>query len=118
MNEYVEYLKEVFELFGQVTARRMFGGYGLYHDGLMFGLVGYGNLYLKADAENAGHFEQQGLARFEYETRGKRVKLAYYLAPDEILEDREEAALWARRSFEAALRTAAAKTKPTQRESA
>ena len=114
MNEYVEYLKEVFELFGPVTARRMFGGYGLYHDGLMFGLVGYGSLYLKADAESAGHFERRGLAQFEYAVRGKQVKLSYYLAPDEILENRDEAALWARRSFEAALRAAAAKAKPAR----
>ena len=107
MSEYVEYLQEAFELFGSVTARRMFGGWGLYHDGLMFGLVGYGCLYLKADAENAAEFERRGLAQFEYEARGRRVRLGYYLAPDEILEDREEAALWARRSFDAALRAAA-----------
>jgi len=39
MSEYVEYLKEVLELFGPITARKMFGGYGIYHNGLMFALV-------------------------------------------------------------------------------
>jgi DNA transformation protein len=107
MNEYAAYLTEVFELFGPVTSRKMFGGYGLYRDGLMFALVGYGSLYLKADAQNAGDFERRGLPQFEYEMRGKRVKLSYFLAPEEILEDPEEAELWARRSFEAAMRAAA-----------
>jgi len=71
----------------------------------------------RQDTDGAGHFEPQGLAQFEYEARGKRVKLSYYLAPEEILEDREEATLWARRSFEAVLRAAAAKPRRTRRES-
>lgn len=39
MNEFVEYLKEVFREFGPVSARRMFGGHGIFFDGLMIGLV-------------------------------------------------------------------------------
>jgi len=104
MNEYLEYLNEVFELFGPITARRMFGGYGIYHDGLMFALVADGTLYLKADAENSSYFEEEGLGPFEYDKNGKLVRMAYYQAPDEIMDDREQAAVWARRSFEAALR--------------
>lgn len=111
MSEFVDYLHEVFERFGAITARKMFGGYGLYHDGLMFGLVSNDMLYLKADAENAGYFEEQGLGRFEYSRDGKTRSMAYYLAPAELMEDRELAALWARRSYGAALRGASAKKK-------
>ena len=39
MSDYIDFLKEVFSEFGAVSARRMFGGHGLYFDGLMFGLV-------------------------------------------------------------------------------
>ena len=49
MSEYVEYLKEVFSEFGSVEPRRMFGGYGIFHKGLMFALVADNALYLKAD---------------------------------------------------------------------
>ena len=63
MNEFVDYLHEVFELFGPIRARKMFSGYGIYHNGLMFGLVAGDTLYLKADAENANHFEKEGLGR-------------------------------------------------------
>ena len=104
MNEFIEYLHEVFELFGPITARRMFGGYGIYHEGLMFGLVSNDTLYLKADAGNAGHFDKEGLGKFEYQKGGKVMKIAYYQAPAEILEDREQAAEWACRSYAAALR--------------
>ncbi len=105
MSEYVEYLKDVFELFGPITVRKMFGGYGVYYDGLMFALVSDDALYLKADAENASWFEERGLPPFEYEKNGKRVTMSYRLAPDDIMDDRDEAAQWARRSFDAALRS-------------
>lgn len=114
MREYVAYLQEAFDLFGPVSARRMFGGHGLYHDGLMFGIVVDDTLYLKADAQSAGEFTARGLAPFEYVRNGKPVQLSYYRAPDEILEDRELAAAWARRAFAAALRAPAARKKPRQ----
>ena len=104
MSEYISYLVEVFELFGPVTARKMFGGYGIYRNGLMFALVADNILYLKADSENSEYFKQEGLPPFEYNKKGNLVKMSYYRAPDEIMDDREQAALWARRSYEAAVR--------------
>lgn len=104
MNEFTEFLKEVFELFGPIQARRMFGGYGIYYEGLMFGLVADDVLYLKGDDENAYFFEDEGLGKFEYAKKGKIAYIAYYQAPDIIMDDREEAALWARRSWLAAVR--------------
>lgn len=104
MSEFVEYLKEVFERFGLVQAKRMFGGHGLFHDGLMFGLVADDTLYLKADDATATHFQDRGLPRFEYQKADRKVKMSYYLAPEDIFDDPEVAATWARRAFEAALR--------------
>ncbi|HZV98655.1 MAG TPA: TfoX/Sxy family protein [Methylophilaceae bacterium] len=110
MSEFVDFLTEVFEHFGPVEARKMFSGYGLYHDGVMFGLIADEVLYLKADAAIARHFEARGLEQFSYKRGDKVVKMSYYLAPEEIYEDREAAAVWARRSFEAAYR--ASRNKP------
>jgi len=104
MSEFTAYLPEVFELFGTIQIRKMFGGYGVYHDGLMFALVADETLYLKADAENARFFEEQGLAPFEYQREGKLAKMSYYQAPAEFMEDRDQAAIWARRSYDAARR--------------
>jgi len=112
VTEYVEYLKEVFELFGPVQARRMFGGYGLYHEGLMFALVSRDVLYLKTDDTNRPDFEALGLGPFEYTKQGGLQKIAYHRAPDEVMDDRELAAVWARRSFAAALRARAREVRP------
>lgn len=105
MGEFVEYLKEVFVEFGPIAVRKMFGGYGLFYDGAMFGLVADNMVYLKADDSTASHFESRGLGQFEYDKGDKSVKMSYYLAPDEIYDDPEEAALWAKRSYEVAFRT-------------
>ena len=105
MNEFVDFLQEVFRNFGSVQARKMFSGYGLYHDGVMFALVADETLYLKADASIAHYFEVKGLAQFEFGREGKVIKMSYYAAPEEIFDDPEEAAKWARRSFEVAFRS-------------
>lgn len=104
MSEFVNYLHEIFALFGPIQTRRMFSGFGIFRDGLMFGLVIKDELYLKADKHNAHLFAERGLPPFEYEKKGKVTKVAYYLAPHEIMDDPDEATLWARRSFGAALR--------------
>ena len=104
MSEFVEYLLEVFAEFGSIEARKMFGGYGIYHQGVMFGLVADDTLYLKADDKTAKYFEAKGLGPFEYNKGDKVVKMSYFEAPDEIFDDPDEAVVWARRSFEVASR--------------
>lgn len=104
MSEFTDYLHEVFETFGPITTRRMFGGYGVYHDGLMFGLVANDTLYLKADAESVGEFEVLDLEPFMYEKQGKQMAMSYYLAPEDIFDDPDAAVVWGRRAYEAALR--------------
>lgn len=109
MSEFVSTLHDVFERLGPIRLRKMFGGYGVYHQDAMFGLTADDVLYLKADAENVSYFEQKGLKQFEYLKNEKIVKMSYYLAPDEIFDDRDEAALWARRSLAASGRGQTAK---------
>ena len=111
MNESIDYLHEVFDAFGPIRARRMFGGWGIYHDGLMFGLYAAGRLYLKTDAHNVAQFEAAGSEPFTYMQRNKPVKLSYWSAPEAVLDEREQAEVWGRTAFEAALRTQAAKMK-------
>ena len=104
MSEFIEYLQELFEQFGTVQARKMFGGYGIYHDGVMFGLVEDDTLYLKTDETTVEHFKSRGLGQFEYDKGGNKVKMSYYRAPDEVMDNAEEAALWAWRAYEVAFR--------------
>ncbi|MFO7189024.1 MAG: TfoX/Sxy family protein [Pseudomonadota bacterium] len=103
-SEFTLHIRDVFRLFGPVQVRRMFGGYGLYREGLMFAVVVDETLYLKTDAETVHDFRRRGLPPFQYLRRGKPVAMSYYQAPEEVMEDAAEAARWARRAFEAALR--------------
>jgi DNA transformation protein len=106
MSEYIDYLREQFASFGAVEARRMFGGWGLYHQGLMFALVVDDTLYLKADAESSPQFRALGLPAFEYSRRERRITLSFFQAPEVIYDDPEEARRWASLACEAALRAA------------
>lgn len=108
MTGFINYLPELFAGFGSINVRKMFGGYGVYHQGLMFGLVINDTLYLKADGENLHFFTQNGLAPFTYMRNGKPTELSYRQAPDELLDDQDIAALWASRSYAAAIRGKAA----------
>lgn len=104
MSELIEHLKEVFEQFGTIRARRMFGGYGIYHNDLMFGLVADDVLYLKADAKSAKRFTDKGLSQFQYLKAGKPIGLSYYAAPVEIFDNPDEAKAWASLAYAAAIR--------------
>ncbi len=111
MSDYVEYLKEVFSDFGPVQPKRMFGGYGIFHKGLMFGLVADDVLYLKADEMISLHFTDRELEQFSYEKKGKAFKMSYFMAPEDIFDDSEEAKIWADRSYAAAVRSGKPKKK-------
>ncbi len=96
--EFVTYVVELMESIGPVSAKGMFGGYGLFLDGLMFGLVADSTLYLKVDKETENEFKAKGLDAFTYNKKGKEIKMTYYQAPEEALEDAEEMNSWANKA--------------------
>jgi DNA transformation protein and related proteins len=105
-----EFIRDLFQRFGAVTVRRMFGGAGLFADGVMFGLVSGGQIYLKADATTVTWFERECCRPFEYSTKhGKRALTSYWRLPDGLYDDDYELAQWARHALEAAFEVAAAK---------
>jgi len=107
--EFVSYLVELMQTIGPVSSKRMFGGHGVFLEGLMFGLVADSTLYLKADSETEKTFSDKGLEPFTYDKKGKEVKMSYYQAPEEALEDSDEMNTWANLAYSAALRAAAKK---------
>ncbi|MFZ5672804.1 MAG: TfoX/Sxy family protein [Pseudomonadota bacterium] len=103
--EFLDFINEQLQGFGPVSVRRMFGGAGIFRDGMMFALVADETLYLKADAVSQGEFEALGLPPFTYGAKGgKRTVMAYWRAPEACLDDRDEMTDWARKAFAAALR--------------
>jgi len=101
---YDDHLSELFSAFGQVTLRRMFGGKGVYHDGLIIGLVMGEELFLKTDALSVAAFESAGGYPFAYDGKGKTVRTSYWLPPAEAMESAQAMRPWALLAQEAALR--------------
>lgn len=104
MSEYIEFLHEVFAEFGDIRAKPMFGGYGLFHNELMFALIADEQLYLKVDAVSESDFTNQALPAFNFNKAGKTVKMSYRLAPESIFDDPAEAKHWAQLAYDAAKR--------------
>jgi DNA transformation protein len=104
-----ERLKELLSAFGPVAIRRMFGGVGIFAEGIMFALVYDGELYLKADAETIPAYRTEGSGPFAYGAKGRRIVMSYWQLPDRLLDDADELAQWARSALRAAQRSAAIK---------
>ena len=105
MSEFTDHLHEVFELAGPITIKRMFDGHAVYYQGLPVGIVYQDTLFLKADAETRAEYEKRNLPQFTYQKKEKTIGLPYFQAPEEIFDDRHEAAIWLKRAFEASLRS-------------
>ncbi len=100
--------------FGPVAARRMFGGFGVYLDDVMFGLIGWNTLYFKVDDANRGDFERAAMAPFTDEGKTRPVRLSYYQVPNDVFDDPERLAEWAAGAVAAARRAKDAR-KPARR---
>ncbi len=116
MSDYIDYLRDQLRGVPGYTARRMFGGTGLFWQGIMFALVAGDTLYFRTDQRNRPDYEALGLTPFKPWEDRKVVLKAYYPVPEETIEDADELTLWARKAIDAALaegaRKPASKTKP------
>ena len=107
--EYVAHIVDRLQFIGPVESRSMFGGFGMFLEGLMFGLVAGNELYLKVDTQNLQDYEDLGLQAFSFEKNGRQIKMSYYQAPEEAMEDAELLSDWASNAYCAAMRAAAKK---------
>jgi len=100
-------ISEMFDGLGTVSIRRMFGGKGIYHNGLIVGVEVRGEVLLKADKVSAPEFEAAGANRWSYDGKGRPVNMPYWSIPDRAVDDPDEMAKWTRLAYEAALRSKA-----------
>ena len=103
-------LVEMFAGLGAVKVRRMFGGAGVYTDGIMFALMTRDVIYLKADQDTIPDFEREGLKPFTFAAKAKLVATSYWRMPDRLYDDPEELGRWAERAVAVARRAAERKT--------
>lgn len=98
-----DFVRELFASVGEVRICRMFGGYGIYVDGLIIALHLQDELMLKGDAYSEAAFPAAGSRHWTYQRPGRSpVAMPYYTLPSEAYDDPDAMALWARRAFEAA----------------
>ncbi len=110
-----EGLKELFAPFGAVTVKRMFGGAGIYADGVCFAIGIGGEVYLKVDADSEGEFVAAGSKPFVYAAKGREMRMAYWRLAASAYDDEDELKRWARLGLGAARRAAAAKALPKRK---
>jgi len=103
-SEFVAHILDLLAPLGEVKARAMFGGHGIYLDGKMFALVARDAFYIKVDDANRAAFESRGLAPFQYDVRGKVHTMSYYQPPAAALDDSDQLCEWARHGLAAARR--------------
>jgi DNA transformation protein and related proteins len=107
-----EALKEFFKPFGAVAVKRMFGGHGVYAQGLCFAVESGGEVFLKVDAQSKPDFSAAGSSPFIYVARGKPITTSYWRLPAKAHDEADELIRWASLGLEAARRVAEAKAKP------
>jgi DNA transformation protein len=115
---FIEFLHELLEPLGLISTRRMFGGHGVYCDGLFIAIVIDGRLYLKVDEQTRSAFVAAGCAPFVYEGQKKPIEMSYWNAPEEALDSPEQMQPWARLAIAAALRKPATVKRGRSRPSA
>jgi DNA transformation protein len=80
-----------------VDCRAMFGGHGIYLDGVFFGILHRGRLYFKTDPASRPAYEARGMQPFR--PNPKQTLKSYYEVPPEVLEDADQLAAWARQAL-------------------
>ncbi len=73
---------------GDVTAKRMFGGYGIFESGVMFAIISPdARLFLRADDSTVAAYHDAGSE--------KHGRMPYYEIPEAIAEDDTATLAWA-----------------------
>jgi DNA transformation protein len=107
-----EFLADLFDQIGGVGFRRMFGGLGIFREGLMFALVADDVLYFKTDDETRPAFEVEGCGPFTYQAKDGLRSTSYWRAPERLYDEPDEFRNWAMTAFAVAERFKEKKPKP------
>ena len=102
--QYRDYALDLLAPLGPVSARRLFGGGGLFYGEVMFAIISGEELYFKVGDDNRHDYEAAGERPYGYRRDGKgRALKSYYRVPDHLYDDADELLLWARKAVDAAL---------------
>lgn len=108
-----EFVIELLAPMGIVSVRRMFGGAGVFTEGLMIALLFNDTIYLKTDAALRADLESEGGAPFLWTkpSTGEIIHMGYVSVPSSAMDDADEASGWGKRARDVA-RASKARAKP------
>ena len=103
--QFLEYvLSDILSEESGISSRAMFGGYGIYKDGVIFAIIANERLYFKVDDSNRSDYEQYGSGPFVYsQGKHKSTTMSYWELPVDIMEDRQAIAEWVRKSYQVSI---------------
>ncbi len=101
--DYRAFVLEQLQRIAPVSARSMFGGVGIYSEGLFFALIDDNTLYFKTDDTNRADFEAAGMAPFRPFGEDTRP-MHYHELPAELLEDPDALRPWVEKALAVARR--------------
>ncbi len=109
---FVDHVLQLLQGLGDVRAKSMFGGHGVYCNQVMMGLIAQSVLYFKVDEISRPLFEAEGCGPFLYQRKGQSepIAMSYYEAPVDAMERAEALCKWGQRACDAARRSAAGKS--------
>ncbi len=87
----------------------MFGGVGIYAQGLFFALIAEDRLYFKVDDATRPEFEQRGMEPFR--PFGEDSAMGYYEVPADVVEDVNQLEIWMKTAIDVAARAKRGKPK-------
>ncbi len=105
------FVEEFFEPVEGTSVRAMFGGLGVFREGIMFALAADEVLYFRADAETEPAFEAEGCEAWVYPGKNRPMTMPYRRVPERLFDERDEFRAWALTAFAAAERNKAGKKK-------
>lgn len=102
-NGFLQYVEQ--DLLGRIpgiTSRAMFGGYGIYKNGVIFAIIADDRLYFRVTESNIDDYKHSGSEPIVYQ-RGnhKKTTMPYWLLPEEIMEDPEKIPAWVEKAVQA-----------------
>jgi DNA transformation protein len=110
---YREFVLEQLGRVTPVTGKSMFGGVGIYAQGLFFALIADDRLYFKVDDATRRDFEQRGMEPFR--PFGEESAMGYYEVPADLMEDVNQLEAWMKKAIDVATRGRQGKPKAAGR---
>jgi DNA transformation protein len=112
----LDYLVDHLAPLGDARGRAMFGGFGVYLDGFIIGIIAFDTFFLKADDTNRPAFEAAGARPFAYQRGGEpAVSTTYWECPADVLEEPDRLRSWAATSLAVSRRAKKPAKAPTKK---